>query len=298
MVDTTWDPRLIGAEPQGNQTPTVDAGTDQTITAAETASLNGTASDDGLPNPPGALTTTWSQTSGPGTTSFADPNNPTTTATFTGPGTYQLTLTATDGELTTTNQVTITVQPQPEDPSGGETIVLEIGIVDFADDVEEKLTGDGKLDDEDLDFEADRILGLRFLDVTIPKGAVVTKAFIQFVADDDGDDPVTVAITAHDVDSAPVFNEADFDVFSRPRTAESVSWLPAPWLRLGDAGPSQATPDLAPMVQKIIDRSQWAAGNALAFIFESSGPGQREATSQDAGSAAVAVLHIEYSTTP
>jgi hypothetical protein len=52
------------------------------------------------------------------------------------------------------------------------------------------------------------------------------------------------------------------------------------------------------MVQKIIDRSQWAAGNALAFIFESSGPGQREATSQDAGLAAVAVLHIEYSTTP
>ncbi|HSB10515.1 MAG TPA: VWA domain-containing protein [Blastocatellia bacterium] len=46
-----------------NQNPTVDAGPDQTITLPATASLAGTATDDGLPTG-AALTTTWSKVSG------------------------------------------------------------------------------------------------------------------------------------------------------------------------------------------------------------------------------------------
>ena len=50
-----------------NQAPTVNAGGDQTITLPSAASLSGSASDDGLPSPPAAFTTTWSKVSGPGT---------------------------------------------------------------------------------------------------------------------------------------------------------------------------------------------------------------------------------------
>ena len=49
-----------------NMPPTVDAGPDQPITLPDDASLDGTVSDDGLPNPPMTVTTTWSQISGPG----------------------------------------------------------------------------------------------------------------------------------------------------------------------------------------------------------------------------------------
>ena len=53
----------------------VNAGADQTITLPATAALAGTASDDGLPTPPGTVTTTWSKLSGPGTVTFGKAND-------------------------------------------------------------------------------------------------------------------------------------------------------------------------------------------------------------------------------
>ena len=52
--------------------PTVSAGSDASVPISQAASLDGTVSDDGLPNPPGTVTTTWSLVSGPGTVNFAD----------------------------------------------------------------------------------------------------------------------------------------------------------------------------------------------------------------------------------
>ena len=67
--------------------PLVNAGANQTITLPAAATLAGTATDDGLPNPPGALTTTWSLVSGPVSgVVFGNPAMPATTATFAAPG--------------------------------------------------------------------------------------------------------------------------------------------------------------------------------------------------------------------
>src|ERR1039457_3393886 len=44
-----------------NEAPEVDAGTNVTVQIGVPFVLSGTASDDGLPNPPGMLTTTWEQ---------------------------------------------------------------------------------------------------------------------------------------------------------------------------------------------------------------------------------------------
>jgi hypothetical protein len=55
-----------------NQPPAVDAGPALAVALPAAASLDGTVTDDGLPNPPGAMTTTWSQVSGPGTVTFGD----------------------------------------------------------------------------------------------------------------------------------------------------------------------------------------------------------------------------------
>ena len=96
-----------------NQAPTVNAGSDQTITLPSTATLSGTASDDGLPNPPAILTTTWSKLSGPGTVTFGNPGSLNTTASFSQAGSYVLRLTANDTALIATDDVSITVNPQP-----------------------------------------------------------------------------------------------------------------------------------------------------------------------------------------
>jgi len=95
-----------------NQPPIVNAGPNQTITLpTNIANLNGTATDDGLPN--GILNTTWSEVSGPAAVVFSSPNTAITQATFTIPGTYILRLTASDTVLSSSSDVAITVQPQP-----------------------------------------------------------------------------------------------------------------------------------------------------------------------------------------
>ncbi len=95
-----------------NAAPAVNAGSDQAVTLPAVATLNGTASDDGLPTG-STLALQWSQVSGPGTTTFGAPTSASTTATFTAAGTYVLRLTASDGELSASSTVTVTVTAAP-----------------------------------------------------------------------------------------------------------------------------------------------------------------------------------------
>src|SRR5262249_60223049 len=87
------------------------AGRDQTITLPSSANLVGTVSDDGLPNPPGAVTTTWSKVSGPGTVTFGNAAAVSTTASFSLSGSYVLRLTANDSALQASDDISITVNP-------------------------------------------------------------------------------------------------------------------------------------------------------------------------------------------
>lgn len=99
-----------------NQPPTVSAGSNQTIALPASAILAGTVTDDGLPV--GAtLTSTWSKTSGPGIVTFANPNSPATTATFSLSGTYILRLTASDTEFTVFSEVAVIVQAANQPPT-------------------------------------------------------------------------------------------------------------------------------------------------------------------------------------
>src|SRR5207244_5767100 len=63
------------------------------------------------------LTTIWGQVSGPGIVSFADATLTNTNASFSEPGTYVLRLTASDADLSSKSDVTITVHPENHPPS-------------------------------------------------------------------------------------------------------------------------------------------------------------------------------------
>jgi FtsP/CotA-like multicopper oxidase with cupredoxin domain len=96
---------------EDNQAPAVAASPDKTITPITlpaSGSLSGTVTDDGLPSD--TVTTTWTEQSGPGTISFGDSSAVTTTAIFSVPGNYLLRLTASDGELSSFDEITITVR--------------------------------------------------------------------------------------------------------------------------------------------------------------------------------------------
>jgi RHS repeat-associated protein len=103
--------------PPVNRPPTADAGPVHTITLpTDTAALEGTASDDGLPNG-STLGVAWTKVSGPGPVAFADAGSAATSATFAEPGDYVLKLTASDGQLSSSDTTTITVIPRNQPPT-------------------------------------------------------------------------------------------------------------------------------------------------------------------------------------
>ena len=89
---------------------TQNAGTDQNINFGAVASLDGAVTDDGLPRG-GTLTTRWIQLSDSGTVSFGNASVVDTTASFSSSGVYELELKADDGALTTSDTVTVSVNP-------------------------------------------------------------------------------------------------------------------------------------------------------------------------------------------
>jgi hypothetical protein len=102
------------ANPPTNAPPVVSAGTNQTITFPACAHLSGFVTDDGRPNPPGAVSTTWNKVSGPFAVTWSNPNATNTTASFAGAGTYVLRLIGSDGQLTGSNDVTVAVNLPPQ----------------------------------------------------------------------------------------------------------------------------------------------------------------------------------------
>ena len=114
--DIVFDLELSGQAATPNQSPSAFAGADQTITLPAAATLNGSASDDGLPSPPSLLAVTWSKISGPGTVTFTNASALCTTASFSAAGTYVLRLTASDGTLLASDDLTVTANTPAQPP--------------------------------------------------------------------------------------------------------------------------------------------------------------------------------------
>lgn len=118
-----YDPNGMGSEVKtegdtwifntDNAAPTVDAGGKQSLwlsSGTATASMNAEATDDGLPNPPAALTYDWSILDGPAGATFSPSNtveNP--DVTFTAAGSYTLQVIVSDSEKTADDTVLVKV---------------------------------------------------------------------------------------------------------------------------------------------------------------------------------------------
>ncbi len=129
-----------GVRDPNNKPPTLEAKADvASATLSSGATLTAVATDDGLPKPyrrnnsnaarsdsprrPMGVDIKWIQYRGPGKVTFDAPNSPvvhgeaihlTSKATFSAPGTYVLRAIAFDGQLFTTQDVTVTVTGNPE----------------------------------------------------------------------------------------------------------------------------------------------------------------------------------------
>ncbi|MFA9389022.1 MAG: sugar-binding protein [Prolixibacteraceae bacterium] len=177
-------------------------------------------------------------------------------------------------------------------------VTLDVQVAESNDDAEENIES-GQLWTSSSDLEltydvnpgGDQLVGIRFQHIDIPQGALITAAYIQFTCDEVSTEETSLLIQAENEDLSLPF-EGDFNVSSRIRATNSISWVPEPWGTEWESGDKQKTPALTDLVQAVIGRSGWTQGNALSFIF--SGTGTRTAESFDGEQEKAAKLHIEY----
>ncbi len=132
--------------------------------------------------------------------------------------------------------------------------------------------------DIELTYESyQQTVGIRFTNVSIEQGVTISKANIQFQADEATSGALTITIKGEDVDNSAVLTEGSgtYNVSGRTTTSASVSWSPADWTTVGDEGAAQRTTELKTIIQEIVNRAGWSSGNALTIIITSSATNRR-----------------------
>jgi hypothetical protein len=155
------------------------------------------------------------------------------------------------------------------------------------------------LGSSDLELVTDatvQTVGLRFNGVTIPQGATITNAYLQFKTDEAENSVTSLLIQGQKSGNAATFTTANANVSSRPRTTAGVSWNPVAWATVGQAGLNQRTPDIQAVIQEIVNQAGWSSGNSLAIII--TGTGTRTAETFEGDSAGAPLLHVEYTLIP
>lgn len=211
-------------------------------------------------------------------------------------GIHTITASVTDaGGLSGSDSVTVNVV---EAGAGGQT-TLSIPIMAGLDDVEEQAAPDKTVfvGGPNLDLVrsgGNQTVGLRFNGITIPQGASITSAYVQFTTTRSFSKSTSLTIEGQAVDNAGVFVKVDGNVSSRPRTTANVAWSPAPWTTIDEAGDDQRTSDLSSIVEEIVNRSGWTSDNSLVLIITGTGGGKREAHSFEGSQVNAPVLHVTY----
>ncbi|MCC6462523.1 MAG: DUF839 domain-containing protein, partial [Saprospiraceae bacterium] len=189
--------------------------------------------------------------------------------------------------------------------------VISVQVSAASDDLEEFIPGPnqtkvvGTLDAGSSDLELGtespnnvdpQLVGIRFSAVAVPKGALITKAYLQFQVDNTNknSDPCSIWIKAENNDNPLTFETTPFNISSRPSLPDSVLWnIPAgSWTAIGDNSGDQRSTNIAVLVQQLVNRSGWNSGNAMAFMLY--GTGLREAESFDGLPAGAPKLIIEF----
>lgn len=149
-----------------------------------------------------------------------------------------------------------------------------------------------KLDDPALSV-GQYLAGMRFAGVQIPQGARIQRATLKICAHAGGvGGQITAAIRAEDADDVDAFgsNHRPNDVAT---TDASQLW---DWGAAWSADTWYDSPDISHVIQEVVDRAGFAAGNAIAIICtaETSSGSDRKFWSYDGDPDRAARLEITY----
>lgn len=106
--------------------------------------------------------------------------------------------------------------------------------------------------------------GLRFQNVTIPNGATIVSAYIEVTSHEakTAEDVAEIKIVGEATDHALTYDLENL-ITDRPQTMAYVDWVCAEeW----DTWGTYQTPDISTIIQEIVNRPGWSAGNSLAIM--------------------------------
>lgn len=164
-----------------------------------------------------------------------------------------------------------------------------------SDDAEERIsTGRINLSSPDLELSSDngknQIIGLRFNEINVPKGAQILSAQLVFKPNESNSIWTSLIISAEDIDNALPFNETPNNISNRIQTRASVNWSSmSPWSSIDN---EQTSPNIAIVIQDVVNKELWEANNSIVLLIE--GSGQRTAESFDGNNNKAPTLIIEY----
>lgn len=208
-------------------------------------------------------------------------------------GVYTLYADATDNDNNTTTSSTNAIT------AGVVSLSTSSRISSGMDDVEEEDDGVMYTTSSDLELVADgsrghQTIGLRFTGLSIPQGATITSAYIQFTVDETNTGTTNLTIWGEATDDAAAFSTSSYNVSNRSKTSASVNWSPAAWNSVGSAGSDQKTPELKNIIQEIVNRSGFTTSSDVVMIV--SGTGERTAEAYDGTSSSAPILYVDYTT--
>lgn len=132
--------------------------------------------------------------------------------------------------------------------------------------------------------------GWRFNNITIPQGVTVTSAYLRITADETKSDNILFKIYGIDEDDTANMSS---DPVGRAKTSASVNWQ----INGQVAGTEYTSPDIASVIQEIINRGGWVSGNDLGLITDDNGTANDKIgrfESYDGSSTLCAELEINY----
>lgn len=132
-------------------------------------------------------------------------------------------------------------------------------------------------------------VGMRFTKLNIPRGATIENAHIGFDIESTSSSIAKLEISAQATGNAEPFIDTPFNLSGRTKTTSRITWTPEAW---SDTKWQATSTDIGPVIQELVNRSDWCGGNAMAVLI--TGTGMRTAESYDKNPWSAPVLNVNY----
>ena len=141
------------------------------------------------------------------------------------------------------------------------------------------------------DNAGEQVCGVHFI-LSVPRGATIHSASISFRADESHSVPCSLAIDVEDTLWAPELTTNDYDISSRTLTGSPVSWAN---VEAWTTGNWYSTPDLASLVQHLVDKPFWNVDNPCIFVVSQAGASGRRVAEAAGVAGNEPILTVEWS---